>query len=202
MRELSRTVREIPSLLASSDLAVIYPFYDDVLKYQRSSGKLIPLNVAKRAIQALRHVYEAGFALVDASIDNVILDRHEGLKLIDFEFLHCYDQRPPSFAQSFDMAGCPADFGGDLPAGGSKNYRRNWLPYTGLSLDSLLNDPEWLQHVKRASYVLFHVGRYAPRRLRHVFRQSIAVLRKGRQQQARGPAPDQAEPGQARRRAA
>jgi hypothetical protein len=43
------------------------------------------LAVAKQAIAALRKVYDAGYAIVDASVDNLLVDRGEGLKLFDFE---------------------------------------------------------------------------------------------------------------------
>lgn len=176
MRELSRAVPQIPPLVAADENSVIYPFYNDVLRYQRSSGWLVPLDVARQAIEALQNVYKAGYALVDASVDNIIVDRHQGLKLIDFEFLHCYQQRPDSFGHSYDVAGCPADFPGDLPSGGGKNYRRHWMPYTGLSLDSLLGDPRWIQHVKRTLYVAIRPHRYFPRRIRHYYRQAAAAL--------------------------
>lgn len=176
MRELSRSVLEIPPLVAADENSVIYPFYEDVLRYKRSSGWLIPLDVAREAIAALRKVYEAGYALVDAGIDNVIVDRHSGLKLIDFEFLYRYDRRPATFHESYDVAGCPADFAGDLPGGGGKNYRQHWMPYTGLSLDSLLGDPRWLQHAKRTLYVALRPHRYWPRRVRHAWRLAAAAV--------------------------
>jgi hypothetical protein len=180
MRELSRIVPEVPPLVAADETSVIYPFYEDVLRYRRSSGWLIPLDAAQAAIGALRKVYDAGYALVDAGIDNVIVDGREGLKLIDFEFLHRYDRRPDTFDQGYDIAGCPADFAGDLPSGGGKNYRQHWMPYTGLSLDSLLGDPRWLQHVKRTIYVALRPHRYWPRRVRYVYRLAAAALRRRR----------------------
>ncbi len=174
MRELSPSVPEIPPLLSSTERSVTYPFYDNVLGYERSSGKLMPLEVARQAIAALERVYESGYALIDATIDNVLIDRTEGLKLIDFEFLHRYERRPATFADSYDIAGVPQDFTGDVPAGGAKNYRRNWQPYVGLSLYSLRNDPTWLQHMKRTLYVALRPQRYWPRRLRHIVRQALA----------------------------
>jgi len=174
MRELSQRVPEIPPLLGATDRSVTYPYYDNVLGYERSSGKLMPLDLARQAIAALERVYESGYALIDATIDNVLVDRAEGLKLIDFEFLHRYDQRPATFAESYDIVGVPREFADDVPAGGAKNYQRNWQPYVGLSLDSLQNDPTWLQHVKRTLYVALRPHRYLPRRLRHLVRQAVA----------------------------
>jgi hypothetical protein len=170
MQQLSQRIQAIPPLIAGDEHSVTYPFYDDVKNYQRSSGKLMPLWMAREAVLALKAVYEAGYALIDASIDNVLVDRQEGIKLIDFEFLYRYPTKPATFAQSYDIAGCPKDFDGDIPAGGTKTYRKHWQPYTGLSLNSLLNDPVWLQHVKRTLYVTLHGWRYYPRRLRQVWR--------------------------------
>jgi hypothetical protein len=166
MRQLSRQVSAIPPLLATDGESVIYPYYDDVLKFRRSSGKLLPLEVARQAIAALHSVYEAGFALIDAHPENLIVDRRHGLKLIDFEFLYKYEQQPATFAASYDIAGCPADFPGSQPDGGAKCYARHWQPYIGLSLNSLLHDPPWLQQLKRGLYCLRRAPWLLPRRVR------------------------------------
>jgi len=168
MSQLSRTVSAIPPLLASDGESVIYPYYDDVLKFRRSSGRLLPLAVAKQAIAALRQVYDAGYALIDAHPENVIVDRQHGLKLIDFEFLHEYENKPTTFEQSYDIAGCPENFSGSQPDGGAKCYARHWRPYIGLSLHSLLHDPTWLQQTKRALYIVVSLPRLFPRRLREL----------------------------------
>ncbi len=170
MAHLSRVVSAVPPLLATEGESVIYPYYNDVLRFRRSSGQLLPLAVAKEAIAALRQVYDAGYALIDAHPENVIVDREHGVKLIDFEFLHQYDEKPTRFEESFDVIGCPADFSGSQPDGGAKSYARHWQPYIGLSLDSLLHDPPWLQHLKRAVYLLISSPRMVPRRLREVAR--------------------------------
>ncbi len=177
MRRLSRTIPEIPPVLASDRYRVVYPYYDDVLQYRRNSGKLFPLGAAKQAIGVLRQVYEAGFALIDAHVENVLIDRAEGLKLIDFEFCYRYPHKPASFEESYDVAGCPADFDGDLPHGGAMSYATGWQPFVGLSLPSLLHDPLWLQHVKRFGYYLAHLPRLLPKRIRHYYRGSRQAFR-------------------------
>jgi len=166
MRHLSRTIPEIPPLLAVDEYSVVCPYYEDVLRQRWSEGQLLPLDVAKQAIEALRNIYEAGFALIDAHVENVLVDRQEGLKLIDFEFLYRYNHRPKSFEQCYDMAGCPREFDGDLPEEGGKSYATAWQPRIGLSLHSLLHDPTWLQHVKRASYAIVHQPRLLRNRVR------------------------------------
>ena len=170
MRQLSSGVPEVPPLLATEQLAVIYPYYDDVLRFSRRTGKLLPLRIAKQAIGALRRVYEAGYALIDAHPENLLVDRLQGLKLIDFEYLHHYQQKPARFEQSYDIVGCPEDFRGALPEGGASTYAVGWYPYVGLNLESLLHDPTWLQHLKRSIYYLAHSPKLLPRRLKQYFR--------------------------------
>lgn len=178
LRDLAPVVDAIPPLLDSDSCSLTIPYYDDVLGYQRSSGKLLPLGIARQAVAALCSVYEAGYALVDASIDNILVDRHEGLKLIDFEFSYRYDVRPNTFAQSYDIAGCPADFSGDTPIHGPNSYDRNWRPYIGLSFESLLHDGPSRQLLKRAVYYVAHAHRFLPRLARYYFRQMVARRRR------------------------
>jgi hypothetical protein len=165
---LSGKCRYVPPLIARGDSWLMIPYYDDVLRYRRSSGQLLPVAVAQEAMAALREVFEAGYALIDASIDNLLVDRREGLKLFDFEFAHRYEAQPPSFERGFDIIGCPSDFAGDLPIQGGNSYGRNWQPYIGLNLKSLLHDNPGQQQVKRAAYVALHLHRFLPRRLRSV----------------------------------
>ena len=167
---LAPLVPEVPPLLRVDHHSLTIPYYDDVLRYKRSSGKLFPLATAKQAIAALRKVYEAGYALIDAHVENVLVDRREGLRLIDFEFCHRYESKPATFEESYDIAGCPADFAGKLPDGGASSYAKGWRPYVGLELRSLLEDPTWLQHMKRLAYYLAHLPRFLPRRVRHYYR--------------------------------
>lgn len=172
LRALSRTVPEVPPLLEADRYSLVMPYYDDVLRYRKSSGKLFPLKTAKQAIGALRRVYEAGYAMVDAHVENVLVDRRDGVKLIDFEFAYRYDVKPPSFEVSYDVAGSPTELTEDLPNGGAPGYARGWHPFVGLSLQSLLEDPPWLQHLKRTAYYLAHLPRFLPRRVRHIYRRT------------------------------
>jgi hypothetical protein len=176
LRELSASVPEAPPVLAAGESWLIIPYYDDVLRYKRSSGKLLPLAVAKQAIAALRKVHEAGYAIVDASVDNLLVDRDEGLKLFDFEFCYRYPVKPARFEDSYDIAGPPAGFEGDQPIQGGNSYDRNWRPYIGLRLASLLDDPTWLQHLKRVLYFTGHFYRFVPRLARYYVRSLVAAL--------------------------
>ncbi|MGD1919934.1 MAG: hypothetical protein ACFCAD_14210 [Pleurocapsa sp.] len=53
------------------------------------------------------------------------------------------------------MTGIPDDFVGDKPSFKlPMSYQVRWKPYVGLSLDSLLHDPVWLQHIKRFGFAI------------------------------------------------
>ena len=173
-------VPEIPPVLESDKLSLTLPYYDNVMTYQRSSGKMLPIDLACQAVEALRKVYAAGYAQIDASIDNILVDRHEGLKLIDFEFSHRYEQQPASFEQSYDIQGIPSDYPDDEPRGGAKNYDKNWRPYIGLSFRSLQQDARWLQHVKRSIYFVTHAHRFVPRLMRFYSRKIVALVQRNK----------------------
>lgn len=166
MQRLSGSIREVPTLLAAGRHWLVCSYYDDLLRKRWTEGRLLPLAVARQAIDTLRKVYAAGYALMDAHVGNIVVDRHEGLKLIDLEFLHRYTEQPASFDESYDIAGCPAGFAGDLPEEGCKTYATAWQPVIGLSLESLCHDPTWLQHVKRLGYRIVHQPRLLAARWR------------------------------------
>jgi len=151
---LAKECNNIPPCIASGDLFVTYPFYENTLKLKY--GNLIPLSVAKTAIKTLQFFYNKGYFIFDAHPTNVLVDKKEGVKLIDFEFVYPYEIKPKSFEESYDIIGAPDDFVSDQPVMHTKvlrkTYARCWQPYTGLSLKSLLSDPVWVQHVKRFVY--------------------------------------------------
>jgi hypothetical protein len=131
---------------------LVLPYFDDTLRFRRDGPGLVPLKVAKNAIGVLRFLYEKGYAHLDFGFHNVVVDREEGMKIIDLEFLHRYDTRPASFEQSYDVVGPPKDFAGDLPSGRPVTYETALLPFTGLDLKTLLHAPAWLQHALRFRY--------------------------------------------------
>ena len=145
----------IPEAIASGSNYLIYPYYNDVLKFSNRQSKLLPLSIAKEALATLKFFYERGYALIDFQPANLIVDRHVGLKVIDFEFLHQYQDKPHLFEECYELAGIPEGFAGDMPDFKLEmSYDARWKPYVGLSLTSLLYDPIWLQHLKRFGFAL------------------------------------------------
>jgi hypothetical protein len=148
----------IPTLLDVGANYLIYPYYDDILKFQNRQSKLLPLAIAKQAISTLKFFYDQDYALIDFQPANIIVDRTLGLKVIDFEFLYHYQTKPEFFEQCYELAGIPPDFEGDKPDFQMEmSYVTRWQPYVGLSLASLLYDPSWLQQIKRFGFAITHL---------------------------------------------
>ena len=91
---------------------------------------------------------------------------------------------------------------GSQPDGGAKCYARNWQPYIGLSLRSLLHDPTWLQHTKRAVYYVIASPRLLPRRLREIVMAGWQRLTRHAAEPDVQPIPQRAEEPAASRRIA
>ena len=158
MEKFSKIRSEIPPLLEYGSGFMIYPYYENILRLKRGQSRLLPLQVAKQAIETLCFFYELGYSLIDFHPANLIVDSKTGLKLIDFEFLYKYKTQPESFEKCYEIAGIPADFDEDKPdAFETICYSKTWEPHIGLSLTSLLHDPVWLQHAKRLRYATLNL---------------------------------------------
>jgi len=156
MTKLRESCSSIPPLLASTTSSITYPYYAKSINLHRKSGRLLSLKHARQAMEAFREVYDAGYALIDCHPGNLVVDGKNGVMLIDFEFLHKYEQKPDTFEESYDLAGCPAGFKEQPHARSLNNYNKFWKPCTGLGLHSMLNDPLWIQHGKRAVFCITH----------------------------------------------
>ncbi|WP_019506515.1 hypothetical protein [Pleurocapsa sp. PCC 7319] len=148
----------ISSLIDYSSNYLIYPYYNDILQFQINQNRLLPLSVAKQAIETINFFYEQGYSLLDFNPANIIVDRDTGFKVIDFEFLYQYENRPDSLEQCYELVGITDDFHGDKPNFESKQYYEDrWKRYVGLSLKSLIYDPTWLQYIKRLIYAITYL---------------------------------------------
>ena len=104
------------------------------------------LKIIKQIIGIMRYFYDLDYALIDFNPSNCLIDRDGKLKIIDFEFLYCYKNKPASFAESYDLIGIPPNFEGDTPIrtlSGKrtqriKNYDSVWQPYFKLELSKIL----------------------------------------------------------------
>ena len=77
----------------------------------------------------MRCFYSYGYAIIGFYPGNLIITPAGELKIIDFEFIYKYKTRPSSFSMSYDLAGVPPDFDGDLPIdtkGKGHTYSNTW----------------------------------------------------------------------------
>jgi len=131
MQNFNQECPAIPPLLEAGDNYIVYPYYEDRFKFGEQHPKVIPLRIARAGLDILRFFYEKGYAVIDFHPRNIIVDKKEGIKAIDFEYLYKYKTVPPSFNQSYDLAGVPEDFDGDRVPGARPDvtYEKFWKPY-------------------------------------------------------------------------
>ncbi|MCU1692034.1 MAG: hypothetical protein JWM64_1125 [Frankiales bacterium] len=155
----------VPPVLGAGETWFTSPYYDDLLRPYREQGRLLPLAVVRQMVDVLREVHERGYDLLDAKPDNFLLDRHEGLKVVDFEFLHRYEGDPPPFPVSASFAGLSeAEAEGvDVPVT-DRDHDFRWRRWTGLPLSSLLEEQEPRQRLRRGLYRLSPAVRHSPAR--------------------------------------
>jgi hypothetical protein len=151
-----RDLPEVPPLIARGDNWMMIPLYRNIWEDRRWFGfrlpKLLPLDVTRQLAEFVKIAARQGYDLIDMTPhNNIILDPELGLKILDFEFaLH----RPEltDARQSWCLTGVPADFAGDVPTGSNyvaAPWEEAWFAHVGLSMESFLDDPAWLQRVKR-----------------------------------------------------
>jgi len=127
--------KHIPPLLASGRNYIILPWYDDILSMSTIKDRRGLIKVhAKEIVQFLHFTYEKGYALIGFYPGNLLITRNGDLKFIDFEFLYKYNSKPKSFMASYDIAGRPGDFEGDVPKGSTDRghtYKNTWESILG-----------------------------------------------------------------------
>lgn len=160
---------EVPPLIACGGNWMMIPLYQNDFRERRVFGfrlpRLLPLDVTRQLARFIEIAAGRGYDLIDLlPRNNLIIDPRFGLKVLDFEFAHKRDELRHA-ADTYCLRGMPPDFAGDVPAGGyaANPYPSEWQPMTGLSLDAFLNDPAWLQRIKR-------VGSYVSQLLALIFR--------------------------------
>lgn len=150
-QELAGKVPAVPELLARGPSWFTTPYYRDELQHVWRSGGLVDLTVVRDMVDVLRRLHALGFDVLDAKPQNFVLDAEAGLKLVDLEFLHRHEGRSPAFRDSWCFVGPPPDFAGDVPLT-DFDYDRRWRRFTGLPLDSLLDDSPARQRLHRAAF--------------------------------------------------
>ena len=182
LRELGPLIDAVPELLDVGPNWFICPYFENTLGDLDHApvGRLLPLGVVREMVAVLRQIHELGFDLIDAKPGNFVLDPRQGLKIIDFEFLHSYAGKPPPFAQSYCFVGAPAGFDDHLPVS-KMSFDWRWRRFTGLRLDALVSAPPWRQQLERAAFAMSSSAIGRGSRPRQLARLSRARLRRSRE---------------------
>jgi hypothetical protein len=174
--QLAETVDAIPKALSIDGNSLILPFIRESAHYDPTGWKLVPLKKIRQIIAALRQLYDAGYALIDAHAGNCIFDTEGKLWMIDFEFLYRYPCRPLSFRQCFDITGIPGNFAGATPPGSPPYLTSPWLDSFGVSPQAIDNDAAVSIHARRLAYWAGHkMPAYCYRKARTGWRLTLAI---------------------------
>lgn len=163
----------IPQLLERGSNYFVVPYYRDTLP-RTDAGEpqdVLPLEVARAVVDVVRRLWEQGYTLTRYHPRDVLVTE-DGIKVVDFEFLQAYNgNKPGSFRDAFELRGARPGVEADTlgRASGSGSYDVLWRPAIGLSLESLLDDPSWLQRLKRAGYRAWRRGCGVARAARSAF---------------------------------
>lgn len=124
-------LKQLPQILEIGDNYFIAAFYENQLKGKSVTACQTIVREHSYGILAfLKFFYDKGYAVLGFYPGNLIITPDKKLIIIDFEFLHHYEMKPASFAQSYDLVGVPKDFNGDMPRGDSNHTLKNtWKGY-------------------------------------------------------------------------
>jgi hypothetical protein len=113
---------EIPEVLESGPNWLLMKYYDDNMKHvaRRLPGTArvqLRFDATRRLARLARVLHERGAYVLDLSSQNLVHDRHEGLKVVDLEFLQEYESAPPALIDAYTLRDGPYEQGVDVPVG-------------------------------------------------------------------------------------
>jgi len=140
--KLSQKYEFIPPLLETSGNYFIIPYYKSILEpydYRDMRYKRIIKKYAIQIVKVIYSFYQEGYALLDFNTGSILITEDGDLKIIDFEHLYKYDNKPDKFQESYDIKGYPKNIITDLPERFSKRtYKNAWQPILGRKLEDIL----------------------------------------------------------------
>lgn len=132
-RELGSELKEMSPILEYGENYLILPRYHD----QMNRRKPLPLWILHRTREIILYFRGKGYELIDFKPKNILLDKTEGMKIIDFEFLQEGSKSEKGIKGNYCWYKPDENFGGDLPLGRVSrrtNYYLHWFSHTGVPL--------------------------------------------------------------------
>jgi hypothetical protein len=174
MTEMGGRFPEVPRLLDHGANYLVREFVEgyEIVRKRRGQPQPLPLKHVRMLADFLRRCVAAGWDPIDLKASRNVLFRDDGISVFDFEYWR--KSFPASPEQSFCFAGVPDDDLEDRPLLAPHwvhPYDIGWFPYVCLSQNSFLNDPLWLQRIKRPWFIALAYMQWLPRvygRLREV----------------------------------
>lgn len=131
----SKVLDTVPPLLERGENYCIIPWYEDTFGSLSDEHKRQVLRpYGQKIMDTIKYIYDQGYALIGAYVGNIIVTPDGRLIIIDYEFLHQYEDKPDNFRQAYDIAGLPAGYKDDLPIGirgKGHTYKNTWQYYLG-----------------------------------------------------------------------
>jgi len=157
---------EVLPVLETGTNYFITPYIEDVGAPRRILGVTLPrllgLKHVRQLAEFIQFLLAHGYDPIDLTPwNNVLIDRHTGLKTIDFEFVYRDPDGRIVPEKSMCLTGLTDEFAGDYPHGVFylKNpYATEWYPRIGLDLARFLRGPTWrhqpLRYLNFLRYVI------------------------------------------------
>jgi hypothetical protein len=148
-RSVGKDLPEMTPILESGSNYFLLPRYHD----QLNRNKPLPLWMLRRTKTIISHFRSQGYELIDFKPKNILMDKTEGMKILDFEFLQSGGTVSSELAGNFCWYAVGSTFEGDLPVGKKgrrTNYHRHWFAATGIPLFFAVHDlPDFVLVVVR-----------------------------------------------------
>ena len=149
-----KDLKEIPHLLETGDNYFITSFVEGC----KPLNSRINIQTLKKCLSSLKKIYDRGYSLLDFQPANFLMDKKRNLYLIDFEFLHKYNNKP-SFMECYDLVGIPENFDilytpiirFDEISEGMKQFDVLWGGFTNVYYDELLKLDDFSTYYKSFS---------------------------------------------------
>ena len=156
MQDLSGKLPEIPRLLARGPNFLVMELLDghEITTRWRERPQPLPLPKVREIADFLRRCVAEGYDPVDFKPARNVFYRECGICVFDFEYWR--KSHPASVKETYCLNGVPEDDAGDRPVltrSWSNPYPSGWFPYVCLSKNSFLDDPAWLQRLKRPWFI-------------------------------------------------
>jgi len=167
------THKYISPILEKGENYIIIPYYENIIKWNKNSFNLYPVNEAKQVMEFIKWINSQGFALLDWNPGVAIFDKNQGLKFIDFEYFTETPYALGEFRKNIDFSYIKTD-NKFIDEHKKTTYVKTWYPALGISYDDLISKPGHVLFIKRASYLVFIRSRYyAMKKFRLLYRALI-----------------------------